>query len=467
MLRRIATARALLLRPSRGFSQSLSSPGPAKGQRKPAPARPKRPPATQPYSRRGTEESLLQVCTASKYYAPKGRDSQSAMDQSNMTPLNHFQDPAGKETQRERVQQDTVHAQYSGISFGADGDNQLAQGSRQHLPQMWGPVPANNGMGSQGIPTHNGWSDFPPQFFTPTMEMNMSFFNPSHAFWPYPSAPPAGQHADSGPFLNKPLASFAQHNPVSTAPVPPQQPNTVFSGSVATAKPSSTANRHQLDITAPSQKSGGIPIPTDAYLMRASFMPKRRQQPGPLLVVIDLNGTLLYRPSRKNSTSFQSRRHAEKFVTYCVQTFWVVFWSSAKPENVKGMVNQLISKRLRQQVVGVWGRDRFGLTMEDYNKRTQCYKRLTKLWNDPLIKSSYPNQRPGFEGGCWDQGNTVLIDDSAEKARSEPYNAITLPEYLGGTDELDVLPIVHDYLNELCYQEDVSTYMRSHPFKMG
>lgn len=132
------------------------------------------------------------------------------------------------------------------------------------------------------------------------------------------------------------------------------------------------------------------------------------------------------------------------------------------------MVDQLLSKPLRKQVVGVWGRDKFGLTEQDYNKRTQCYKRLTKLWNDPLIKSSYPAKRPDFEGGCWDQGNTVLIDDSVEKARSEPHNAITLPEYLGGTDDQgDVLPSVHDYLNELCFQEDVSAFMRAHPFKMS
>lgn len=236
----------------------------------------------------------------------------------------------------------------------------------------------------------------------------------------------------------------------------------------ATKKTSAAADRHRLEITAPSKQSGGVPDPTDAYLMRASFLPKRREQPGPLLVVIDLNGTLLYRPSRKNLTSFQSRLHAKEFVTYCVQTFWVVFWSSAKPANVKGMVDQLLNKSLRKQVVGVWGRDKFGLTEQDYNKRTQCYKRLTTLWNDPVIKSAYPSRRPGFEGGCWDQGNTVLIDDSIEKARSEPHNAITLPEYLGGADEAgDVLPSVHDYLNELCFQEDVSAFMRANPFKMG
>lgn len=220
-------------------------------------------------------------------------------------------------------------------------------------------------------------------------------------------------------------------------------------------------------ITAPSKESGGIPDPTPAYLVRASFLPKQREHPGPLLVVIDLNGTVLYRPSRRQASKFQARRHAHEFLTYCVKTFWVVFWSSARPENVRRMVSDLLPPDTLRQVVAVWGRDRFGLTPADYNARTQCYKRLTKLWDDPLIRSSYPQDRPGFEGGCWNQGNTVLIDDSTEKARSEPYNAITLPEFTGDMGEKwDILPMVHDYLNQLCYLEDVSAYMRANPFNM-
>lgn len=233
-------------------------------------------------------------------------------------------------------------------------------------------------------------------------------------------------------------------------------------------KSSGERNRHRDEISAPSAASGGVPEPTAAYTMRASFLPKRRPHPGPLLVVIDLNGTILHRPNRKNPTSFQARRHAHQFINYCVNTFWVVIWSSARPENVRPMVAELISSAALKQVVAVWGRDRFGLTSADYGARTQCYKRLTKLWDDPLVKSSYPRTREGFKGGSWGQGNTVLIDDSAEKARSEPHNAITLPEFKGDMDEAwDVLPMVHDYLNELCYQEDVSAYLRANPFKIS
>lgn len=213
----------------------------------------------------------------------------------------------------------------------------------------------------------------------------------------------------------------------------------------------------------PSRASGGVPDPTPAYLVRASFLPRRRAHPGPLLVIIDLNGTVLHRPNSKQSSKFLARRHAPEFVQYCVRTFWVVIWSSARPENVERMVTTLLPPDDLRQVVAVWGRDMFNLSPADYNARVQCYKRLTTLWNNPVVRASFPH-----EGGRWNQGNTVLIDDSAEKARSEPHNAITLPEFTGDTDEeVDVLPKVHDYLNELCYQEDVSAYMRANPFKMA
>ncbi|KAJ4389115.1 hypothetical protein N0V93_006577 [Gnomoniopsis smithogilvyi] len=393
-----------------------------------------------------------------------------------------------KDHRGDQIQQNSAEAH----KYFAGVNGYLAQSFPQQTNPLWppmhsnmGPSGANQGTGYNGAPMPNAFnpsnmdpaqshvsSDFLPQFLTPSMgtpsNMNTGSFTPAHSVWALAGAPQQGQLAKGNPFLDNQFAAFSQQNAISTPAGSAQNVSNMPTISVTKKTTSAAADRHRLEITAPSQESGGVPDPTDAYLMRASFLPKRRNQPGPLLVVIDLNGTLLYRPSRKNSTSFQSRRHAQEFVTYCVQTFWVVFWSSAKPENVKGMVNQLLSKPLRKQVVGVWGRDKFGLTEQDYNKRTQCYKRLTKLWNDPLIMSTYPKKRPGFEGGCWDQGNTVLIDDSVEKARSEPHNAITLPEYTGGIDDKgDVLPSVHDYLNELCYQEDVSAFMRAHPFKMA
>ncbi|KAB5551001.1 HAD-like domain-containing protein, partial [Coniochaeta sp. 2T2.1] len=189
------------------------------------------------------------------------------------------------------------------------------------------------------------------------------------------------------------------------------------------------------------------------------------------LVIIDLNGTLLYRPnSHKAPRHFVLRPGAAEFLTFCLssttqtQTFKVMIWSSARPANVAAMLDKLpLTKSQRSDLVAVWGRDKFGLSPEDYTRRVQCYKRLTKVWADPLVKSSYPH---GYNdhGGGWSQGNTVLIDDSKEKARSEPYNAVEIPEFRGDMTE-DVLPRVRGYLEGLARQADVSTYMRVSPFK--
>ncbi|KAK0719991.1 HAD-like domain-containing protein, partial [Lasiosphaeris hirsuta] len=211
----------------------------------------------------------------------------------------------------------------------------------------------------------------------------------------------------------------------------------------------------------PSAASGGVPEPTPAYTLRASFLPLPAPETRPLLVVIDLNGTLLYRPSRKAPSQFVERPHARTFVSYCLDTFYVVIWSSARPDNVRKMCKQLFTPEQLDRVLAIWGRDQFGLSAEDYNRRTQCYKRLTRLWADLAIAAAHPQGLP------WNQGNTVLIDDSPEKARSEPHNAITIPEFVGELNEQpEVLPLVHDYLNTLASRADVSTYIRAHPFRI-
>lgn len=111
----------------------------------------------------------------------------------------------------------------------------------------------------------------------------------------------------------------------------------------------------------------------------------------------------------------------------------------------------------------IWARDRFGLDANDYDARVQCYKRLTRVWADPAVQASCPVQ-----DGKWDQSNTVLVDDSLEKGRSEPFNILPLPEFSGPENEpADVLPQVHDYLNTLCTQSDISSFMRRNQFRLN
>ncbi|PQE11967.1 phospho phosphatase protein [Rutstroemia sp. NJR-2017a BVV2] len=213
----------------------------------------------------------------------------------------------------------------------------------------------------------------------------------------------------------------------------------------------------------PSSASGGIPNPTSQYLDNTNESPRMAANPRHLLVVIDLNGTLLYRPNRKLPTKFTPRPHAQKFLEYCVDTFTVVIWSSARQENVEPMCQTILTPRLRQKVVAIWGRESFNLSPSDYNMRVQCYKRLTALWTDPGIAASHPDYA---RGGRWDQTNTVLIDDSSEKARSEPFNLVEIPEFFGDHKEVgDILPQVHDYLNFLSLHENVSATIRNQPFR--
>ncbi|PNH30747.1 hypothetical protein VD0002_g4263 [Verticillium dahliae] len=221
-------------------------------------------------------------------------------------------------------------------------------------------------------------------------------------------------------------------------------------------------------VVAPSAASGGIPNPTPAYLTQAEKPPTTLARPRAILVVLDLNGTLLHRPDRRRSHNFIERPYAKRFMHYCIDTLHVAVWSSARPENVAKMVAQLAEgggggdvapAAYASRLVAAWGRDKFDLTPADYVKRVQCYKRLQRIWADAAVQASHP------DGLRWDQTNTVLVDDSLEKARSEPFNLLRIPEFFGDADEAtDVLPQVHDYINALCYQADISQYMRLHPF---
>lgn len=340
--------------------------------------------------------------------------------------------------------------------------------------QNWGQWDGNGGQANPGWAMNNPWSI--PSFNVPGWNPMMN--NQMHQMPQMPQMPwgitpgtnPMHPNGFNGAMSNMLTASMMnnftpQHTP-QPGPAPGTEPQGAPAGSTSNLAPRKLLPYESRDaISPPSVASGGIPDPTPSYTMRASFTPIRQPTPGPLLVVIDLNGTLLHRPDRKKAHAFVPRPHAHRFISYCVETFWVVMWSSARPENVRKMCANLLSPEQLERVVAVWGRDKFGLTKDDFNKRVQCYKRLTLLWDDPVVKASHP--RFGQEGGVssWNQGNTVLIDDSAEKARSEPHNLIQIPEFVGEDETTDILPQVHDYLNELCYQSDVSTYIRSSPFK--
>lgn len=241
--------------------------------------------------------------------------------------------------------------------------------------------------------------------------------------------------------------------------LPPKLPKLTCRRPAAPAR-----NDPRQERLAPSRESGGVPEPTPLYLARSFAPPAALPQPRRILVILDLNGTVLYRPTRYQPTTFVERPHARRFLDYCLEAFHLAIWSSARPENVQNMLSQLLTRKQRKQCVVTWARDRLGLSQNDYNLRVQCYKRLDAVWNNDEVQASHPT---ADRGGRWDQSNTVLVDDSREKGRSEPYNILAVPEFSGPENEMaDVLPQVHDYLNVLCYQQDISRYMRLNPFEL-
>lgn len=207
----------------------------------------------------------------------------------------------------------------------------------------------------------------------------------------------------------------------------------------------------------------GAPKPNGNYIKCAMRPSQLLPRPQPLLLVLDLNGTLLHRPNRAQSSKFQSRPFANTFLQYALASYTVMIWSSARPENVALMCAQLVPSSARSQIVAEWGRDRLGLTAAEYNAKVQVYKRLEEVWSDPVVSKSHPS------GGVWDQGNTVLIDDTTLKAAGQPWNLIELPEFKGASRETDgrVLRQLVEYLEILRVQSDVSSYMRIKPFKFA
>ncbi|KAK0651787.1 HAD-like domain-containing protein [Cercophora newfieldiana] len=327
--------------------------------------------------------------------------------------------------------------QFPPQGFGGNGFLPPVQGKEAPLQAGILPFTLDGGRGySQPFP-----GALPMGYFTSNSIISVPYLNPSQEY---------GDGSTSAP---TPTPAPAKHVQPMT-----KKGKKALCKSQSQAQPASMTKRDP--ITAPSAASGGIPDPTPAYLLRASFLAQTVPEPRAILVVIDLNGTLLHRPSsQKAPSNFVARPHACQFLTYCIDTFHVVIWSSARPFNVEKMCRRLLTPDQQSRVIATWGRDHLGLSPTDYNQRVQCYKRLTTLWEDPVVAASHP------DGGQWNQGNTVLIDDSTEKARSEPYNAITLPEFVGDMHETpEVLPLVHDYLNTLAVQADISTYIRTHPF---
>jgi hypothetical protein len=143
-----------------------------------------------------------------------------------------------------------------------------------------------------------------------------------------------------------------------------------------------------------------IPLPDKEYMeLSAPFISHEDEEPGTLaskLLVLDLNGTLIYRNKTGSGgrTSY-ARPYLGCFFKYIFRTLpdenqprpWEVFvWSSAQPHNVRAMlestfdpahIDGLWEKELatgsmdmgeKGKVLGVWARDKMGLSEKEYGQ---------------------------------------------------------------------------------------------------
>jgi len=203
------------------------------------------------------------------------------------------------------------------------------------------------------------------------------------------------------------------------------------------------------------------PEPEAAYILQASRSPTRISSPHNLLLVLDLNGTLVYR--KTPSIYFTPRPFLSDFLDYCMANHSVLIWSSARPKNVKRICGTIFSLPQRQHVVAEWARDTLELSKADFLDKVQVYKRLDRIWDNDTIQRKNPQYA---QGGRWRQANTLLLDDSMYKAAKQPYNHIEIPEYLGPTKSKqdDVLGQVVAYLEEARRWDDVSRFVKQRKF---
>ncbi|KAF7504827.1 hypothetical protein GJ744_001693 [Endocarpon pusillum] len=202
------------------------------------------------------------------------------------------------------------------------------------------------------------------------------------------------------------------------------------------------------------------PTATDLYLAQARLPVIRCAAPKKLLVVLDLNGTLLVRPNRMKPREFSIRPGVHQFLDYLFDHHIVMIYSSAQPDNVKAMVDALVSKKRAKALAAIWGRDKLDLTPEQYKKKLQVYKKLDKVWEDDRIQATCSAKQR------WNQTNTVLVDDSHLKALSQPHNLIQVTEFtkkkLNRQErkrEQEVVASVRAKLEELKWTLDVSRHI--------
>lgn len=304
-----------------------------------------------------------------------------------------------------------------------------------------------------------------PRYPLPSRQSNQISSNPSGVAVDPPSFP-------DEPALSNRVDNYLPGPPSVDQPIPSIETGFVPLGTSTRLIPSSLpprfGDRRSYSRTPDYVVPPARPKATAKYLKKAGKAPEVIGSPKKLLVILDLNGTLLVRPNiRGNPRAFKLRPGVTHLLDYLFTNHIVMVYSSARPENVTGMVNKLFHPKYRAQMAAIWARDKLDLNKVQYYAKVQVYKKLDKIWADPNIQTSAQS------GQKWNQTNTVLVDDSHVKALAQPHNLVQVPEFEnnapkeGGEallswqmQEVAVLKSLEQKLEELKWQVDVSRLIR-------
>ncbi|KAF8639332.1 hypothetical protein AX17_001580 [Amanita inopinata Kibby_2008] len=129
-------------------------------------------------------------------------------------------------------------------------------------------------------------------------------------------------------------------------------------------------------------------------------------------------------------------------------------WSSAQPHSVADMVERCFEGH-KDELVAVWARDTLGLSEDDYHRKTQTTKDLTKPWTflsssrssldsskktrsstkaTTTTASAESAESPTLHSAY----TTILLDDSPLKAQLQPWNHVCIKEYEADMRKADI-----------------------------
>ena len=185
------------------------------------------------------------------------------------------------------------------------------------------------------------------------------------------------------------------------------------------------------------------------------------------LLVLDLNKCLVLRQKRGpvGSQNAKARPYLNEFLDFCFKNFAVMVWSSATPVSVKYMIQGAFSSKQRAKLIACWTRDELGLSKEQYYSKSKNYKKLSLVWSSQKLRNSA--KRKGFIAE-WNSMNTVIVDDSAEKAKYNRDNLIEVKSFdeeaYERGDDTEMKKLL-EYLQDLVGAPNVVDFMKRRPYK--